>query len=381
MSVINHSVTPDLVKLNNTYSPHDMLDFNLNFVGRKHLFGTVRFQAQIQGPAPPVGDDNPSLDDVVFDCMCGAHGVIDTVTTTLQTVGVVESITGYARYHAMVMNGTQSRNDTMNSYNSCEMKAPSDIYTNMMLNGIKSKIPRGETDDTDYNVNPDFSIKLSNCLNRTTSVDSDDNSISFTKSGTVRVSILLARAVDFLFGHRVTSITDYKVINPRITFQSIPDDGKQAKLQMRVEYNLKSSINSADAVISTRVPIVSDGVSVSFIPSSHESSGEYNNLAQETLPALSELVFLFNNASNVLVTYTIRDAVEVADKYLESLKTAGHNNASLQMLKANKSYGIGLSFDTFINLANQSFNIQLACGVDNQLPYTAHMYFHGLIEL
>jgi hypothetical protein len=381
MSVINHAVIPDLVKANNTYSPLDLLDFNLNFQGRKMLFGTVRFQAQMQVPnvTGVISQENVAdvQFDIKYDSMTGAHSVIDTITTNLLTVGQVEDIQQYNRYHAMIMNATQSRNDTMNSYNSCEMKTPSDLYTPMLLKGMRTKLPLDEF--SDYTVPPDFSVKPSFCLNRTTAVDSDDNSVSFSKTGTVRISILLARNV--LFGNDVTGQTTYQLINPRIIYQSIPDDGKQAKLQMRVEYGLRTSINSADTVISTRVPAVADGCSISFIPTVHESSGEYNNLAQETLPALSELVFLWNNSSNAMVTYTIRDPVEVADRYIESLKSAGHNNASLQQLKANKSYGVGLAFGTFVNLANQSFNIQMACGVQNTNPFTAHLYFHGLIEL
>jgi hypothetical protein len=381
MSVINHAVIPDLKK--DVYSPLDLLDFNLNFQGRKMLFGTVRFQASLQVP-DVTGKielpDTPEVQfDIKYDCMTGAHSVIDTITTNLLSVGQVEDIQNYGRYHAMIMNATQSRNDTMNSYNSCELKVPGDLYTPMMLKGMRTKLPRDE--NSDYSVAPDFSVKPSFCLNRATAVDSDDNSVSFSKVGTVRISILLARTFDVLFGNDVINSTTYQLVNPRIIYQSIPDDGKQAKLQMRTEYSLTTSINSADTVISSRVPVVSDGVSVSFIPAAHESTGEYNHLAQETLPALSELVFLWNNASNVLVTYQIRDAIEVADKFIESMKSAGHNNASLQQLKANKGYGLGLAFGTFVNLANQSFNIQMACGVDNVNPFTAYLYFHSLIEL
>jgi hypothetical protein len=369
MSVINHSVIPDLVKPANSYAPLDLLDFNLNFQGRKMLSSTVRFQGQLK----IVGDVE---DGVLFDCMAGAHGVIDSITTSVLNIGQIESIQSYPRMHAMVMNATQSRNDTMNSYNSCELKAPSDLYSNMILKQYASKIA-----DSLHRTPADFSVKPTFCLNRFVAVDSDDNSISFSKSGTVRVSIQLSRMTDMLFGTEVSGLTNYEIINPRIIYQSIPDDGTQAKLQMRVEHSLKTSINSSDAVISTRVPAVCDSFSMSFMPTSHESVAEYNNLAQEALPALTELVFLWNNSSNTMVTYTIRDLVEVTDKYVESLKTSGHNTAHLQMVSANKSFGVGLSFGTFVNLANQSLNIQLACGVSNTNPFNAYMYFHSLIEL
>jgi hypothetical protein len=304
--------------------------------------------------------------------MAGAHGVIDSITTSVLNVGQIESIQSYSRMHAMVMNATQSRNDTMNSYNSCELKSPSDLYSNMILKQYATKIA-----DSSHRTPADFSVKPTFCLNRFVA---DDSSVAFSKTGTVRVSIQLSRMTDMLFGTAVSGLTNYEIINPRIIYQSIPDDGKQAKLQMRVEHSLKTSINSSDAVISTRVPAVCDSFSMSFMPTSHESVAEYNNLAQEALPALTELVFLWNNSSNTMVTYTIRD-LEVTDKYLESLKTSGHNTANLQMVSSNKSFGVGLSFGTFVNLANQSFNIQLACGVTNTNPFNVYMYFHSLIEL
>lgn len=80
MSVINHAVIPDLVKPANTYAPLDLLDFNLNFQGRKMLSSTVRFQGQLK----IVGDVE---DGVLFDCMAGAHGVIDSITTSVLNVG------------------------------------------------------------------------------------------------------------------------------------------------------------------------------------------------------------------------------------------------------------------------------------------------------
>ena len=369
MSVINHSSIPDLVKANNSYAPLDLLDFQLNFNGRKMLSSSVRFQGQLR----VIGDIGGGMS---FDCMTGAHALVDTITTNVLNVGQIESIQSYPRMHAMVMNATQSRNDTMNSYNSCELKAPGDLYTGMMLKGFKTKVG-----NSDYSTPADFSIKPTFCLNRFVAVDSTDNSVAFSKTGTVRVSIQLSRVTDFLFGNEVTNISNYEVLNPRITFQSIPDDGKQAKLQFRTETSLKTSLNSSDAVISTRVPAIADGVSMSFMPTSHESQGQYNNVAQEALPALTELVFLWNNASNVMVTYQIRDLVEVADKYVESLKSSGHNTAHLQQVKSNKSFGIGLPFGSFINLANQSLNIQMACGVSNTNPFNVYMYFHGLLEL
>lgn len=377
----NHQILPDLVKQNGEYSPLDILDFNLQFSGRRMLPNTVRLQGSLK---VDVGDKV----DIKFDHMVGAHGLVDMITTSFSSVGQIESISNYPRYISMSSNATQSVNDMMNSKNSVELKSPDAQFSQMILTGYKPK-PANDVTQVASRVGekilPDFSIMPKFCLNRIVAVNGGDDSVPFTKTGNIRISIELTRALEFLYGFDVISSTDYRVVDPRITFLSIPDDGSPAQpLQVSVEYTLKQSILSDDVVISTRVPALANGCSVSFQEQSHEGTGAYNNVELESLPNLREVQFLFNNNTNSLITYLLRDPVEIVDKYLESLKSSNgsHSNSSLQLAKGGKgsSNGVGLDFQEFIQLNNQSFQIQMKTGVQSGNGYSAYLYFHGLIE-
>lgn len=377
----NHQILPDLVKQNGEYSPLDILDFNLQFSGRRMLPNTVRFQGSLK---VDVGDKV----DIKFDHMVGAHGLVDMITTSFSSVGQIESISNYPRYIAMSSNATQSVNDMMNSKNSVELKSPDAQFSQMILTGYRPKPANNVTEVASRvgeKILPDFSIMPKFCLNRIVAVTGGDDSVPFTKTGNIRISIELTRALEFLYGFDVISSTDYRVVDPRITFLSIPDDGSPAQpLQVSVEYTLKQSILSDDVVISTRVPALANGCSVSFQEQSHEGTGAYNNVELESLPNLREVQFLFNNNTNSLITYLLRDPVEIVDKYLESLKSSNgaHSNSSLQLAKGGKgsSNGVGLDFQEFIQLNNQSFQIQMKTGVQSGNGYSAYLYFHGLIE-
>ena len=378
MSVLYHKVEPQLVKGDVGHDPLELLDFELVGANRKIVAGSVRFEGQVE-----VTQANVALaqEDIKFDCRAGVACFIESVTTSFSKVGQVEASNNYSRLIAMNSNAKESAWDMVNSDKSCELKSVDNVYSNALLR--KPDVTTNPAGDNAYSHNPDFSHRLFTCLNRVSTSDKDgDNSIPMNKVGAVRVSIQLARVFDALHGMDCDATTNFVIKNPTICFTSIPDDGSKSNLMMRVESSIKSSLNSSHAVISTRVPVVANGCSVSFQQLDHESSPTYNNVTQEPLPALTETVFLFNNASNEHITYTIRDRAEVLDNYLDSMKVMGGDlsTSTLQLLKANKSFGLGLPFE-YIDLSKQAFNIQLDSGVSNATPYTAYLYFHGIIEL
>ena len=376
MSVLYHRIEPQLVKGSVGHDPLELLDFELVGANRKVVSGSVRFEGQVE-----VTQANVALgtEDIKFDCRAGVANFIESVTTSFSNVGQIESSNNYARLVAMNSNAKESSWDMVNSDKSVEMKSSDDTYSNALLR--KPDVITNAAGDNAYSHNPDFSHRLFTCLNRVSSSDGD-NSIPMNKTGAIRVSVQLARVYDSLHGMDVDSTTNFTIKNPTLCFTSIPDDGKKSNLQMRVESSIKSSLNSSHAVISTRVPVVANGCSVSFQQLDHESSPTYNNVVQESLPALTETVFMFNNATSEHITYTIRERVEVLDNYLQSMKVMGGNvdTCSLQLLKANKSFGLGLPFE-YIDLSKQAFNIQLDSGISSAKPYTAYLFFHGIIEL
>lgn len=369
---IHHRVQPQLVK--DTHDPLDLIDFELVGAGRKLIPGSVRFEGELK-----VTQANADLvaQNIGFDCRAGIGSFIDSVTTSFQNVGQIEAINNYPRLLAMNSNAKQADWDMVNSNMSVEMKSPDDAFSVALL-----RKPTVQSASSPIKMNPDFSHRLFNCLNRVSSATvGGDNAISMSKTGAIRVSISLARVFDALEGMDVDANTNFVILNPTVCFTSVLDDDVKSTIQMRVESSIKSSLNSSHSVISTRVPIVANGVSMSFQQLSHESSPTYNNVAQEELPNLETLVFLFNNASSEHVTYTINSRAEVLSNYIESMKVSGDTNTcSLQLLKANKSYGVGIAF-SYMDLSSQAFNVQMDTQISSATPYVAYLFFHGIVEL
>ena len=84
------------------------------------------------------------------------------------------------------------------------------------------------------------------------------------------------------------------------------------------KYTYKTNISSGFSNIQTKVPAVCDGVSMTFQPSADEGNKSLNNTQLSLLPNVSEVVFTFNDSTNSLVSYSIKDDEELVERYLES---------------------------------------------------------------
>ena len=370
----NHSVIPENSK--SSYSEFDIIDFVCTFPNRKMLANTVRISYTLrvlQGNVALTSEDN-----IMFSSRVGGHNIIEGITTETQLQGQLESIHDYPRQVQMIAGATLDINDLMNASKSCELRSPDDQYTRLQLRG-ESVLDHmaGSTVNLDNSV----SLKPIFCLNRASSTDGDVG-VSYNRVGNVRVSLQLSRMLDAFYGPDVSSgTTTYSIKNPRLEFVSIPDDNKVNALQFRVSNSLKQVVNSSLSNLGLKAPVIASSCSVSFIQQLHESQSAYDNTACEQLPNVSRLDFTWNNATNQGITYTIRDNVELLNRYLESLQSAGHNCSSLPLLSANKSYGIGISFNEFIDLSKTMLNVQITSEVNSTNPYTAIFYFNGIVQL
>ena len=370
--LVNHVVRPELTK--SFYDPLDLLDYELAWEGRRLVPNTIRFEGELE-----VLQNGASLvaEDIAFSSECGINCVIDSIVTNFANTGQIENLGNYSRMVSMVANAVNSKDDMCNSNQASELRSPDRKFSKRLLKGNKNPATGSVyTEDIDFSCKPMF------CLNRVSAVNGGDDTISFNKTGPCRVSIQLARVFDAFDGADCGATTSYKIKNPKLTYVSVPETNNKNNISIRVEHTIKQSINSAHAIISTKVPAVANGCSVSFQPSNNESTGVNNNQRQYELPNVKELTFLWNNAVNQQVTYTIRDRVELLQQYLDSMKNSGgHNTAHLQMLKANKSWGVGLDFKGFSDLSKKAFNIQMETGILNSNPFVAYLFFHALVQM
>ena len=367
-----HSVQPENTK--SSYSEYDAVDFVLTFENRALNPNSIRLEADLI--VKNDGNDVAASDAAYIDCQAGAHCFFHSVQTEFQSTGVVENLQEYPRYVKMVADATMTPDDTLNSENTCELRSPDQKLSQVMLQGIPLMDGATNTAGNPVVVNPDFSIKPKFCLNTL------NTALPYAKSGAVRVSVKLSRNAAALYGDSTAgSPLTYTLSNLRIVFVSIPVPAKTPKISMRTKLNIKQAITSSFANISTKVPAVCNAVSCSFQQQSKENALSSNNLRTEVLPNVTELQFLFNDSQDQYITYQIKDREELLLRYIQSFADSGSNGVSLDKLKANDSFGIGLNFRDFIDLSNQKFNVQLVSGMQSNNPYILYMYFHSVVSM
>jgi hypothetical protein len=370
---VYHSVVPDTQK--DTYASLTDIDFSLTFEGRKMVLNSVRFEADLNvlkdGAIRPV-----TADDVKFDHMVGGHCFIENITTTLQNVGQIENMqSSYNRIVKMVADATMTEDDCLNGDMVCELRSSTPQVAVSYCQGIVPPLTTalaGTIQDVDFSIKPYF------CLNR--AMGEGEPVVSFRKSGVVSISVKLARVSSSLYGETVGATSTFFLKNPRISFLTVDDDGADMPVMMRKSVAIKTSVVSNQSNISVQPPAVVDSCFISFQKQASENSYTANGLQTDILPELDELQFLYSNNTNTNLTYIMRSQPEMIKRYLEALRSAGHNNASGRNLKASNGFGVGISMPN-TNLAQKSFNIQINSKADSSNKFNAYVCFSSLMEL
>lgn len=371
---LQHSVLPE--NSASTYTEFDNVDFLCTFEGRKMLGNSVRLVGDLR--VKDAGTDIDRTKQVYLDPQVGAHSFIETVATTFQTKGQIENLTGYARLVGMTEDGTLDPLSQMNSENKCELKAPKKEMTLLEMIGENTGATTSINDKCSFSVRPMF------VLNATSGVGSNDTSISYKKTGAIRVVFTLARVFNALQGADVDSNITYELSNLRLEYTSVPEDNVANKTFHRIKYHIRQTVLSSRSNVSSKVPAVVSGVSCSFVRASEENDGASNGLARQFLPLIDQLSFLFNNNTNEYISYKLDDREEILMRYIESMRNTGQNSMSLRNLKANESFGVGLYFGgEMVDLSNQTFNVSIV-SADNSIntnPLSMHLYFHSGAEV
>jgi len=372
-----HSVIPENNKA--SFGEYDNIDFQLTFEGRSMNMNSLRITGDLSVTQNglPLSDSTNIAKDIKLDRLVGAHAFIESVTTSFFNGGnVIENLTEYPRYVKMKNAGRKGVNQMNNGSNVCELLAPVDDMTNLMLKGTTPK--NNSTAQLDP-LNPDFSIKPEICLNNS----SGSASLPYSRTGAIRLTVNLGRVFSALYGLDVSNQTSYSISNLKVSFTSVPEDpANTAAVVMRTVVNLKQSIESSFANIGVKVPAICDRMSASFQVQNNENTAKNNNTELAKVPNLSELQFLFNDSTNSLVSFLLRDYEEIVSRYIDSFYDTGKNALSTYNLADNDGFGAGLDFDDFIDLRNQKFNLQLQSGITSQAQnMIIYMYFHSVIKV
>ena len=196
----------------------------------------------------------------------------------------------------------------------------------------------------------------------------------------IRLSFNLARKENMLGGIGVVAGTNYSISDLRITFTSKPP-APVPQIQMRSVVDIKAVVNTTNANIQTRVPSICHACSISFLKSTKENDRNFDTLALERPPQIDAVEFLFNDAVNQLQQFEQKDYSEYLSNYLSSLGSAGIHNANPNLVKANSVFGLGIDFNSEVDLRNQKFGFQMRSAITAGTEYIAYLFFHSLITL
>tara|TARA_R110002020_G_scaffold431901_1_gene641953 strand:- start:5235 stop:6260 length:1026 start_codon:yes stop_codon:yes gene_type:complete len=337
--------------------------------GRDLVANSVRIEGDLK--VCNTGNTRATNQHVQFNPNVGIHGICEAVSVEFENVGVVQRLNEYARLVHMGQMATKDRNDLLNTLDQVELKSPDVRYSQQYCYGI--------TDPNDTNTivrDVDFSFMPEICVNKMAG-----GNLSMDKTGYIKVTLNLARDVAFLYGRDVDQNYNYQIRNLRLTYKSVPAQG-EGKVQMRSSVMIKNSVLSSFSNTSAKVPAVCDACSISFLQQNKENTFLNDNLACETMPKVTELQFLFNDTS-AYIRYVINDKADMVRKYLESIESGSTNQVNADKWKSNNNFGLGISFNNFVDLSNSKFNTQINssdANINNR-PMVMFSYFHTVVEV
>ena len=366
MSIQYHEVFCENSKA--SYKEYDICDLYLTGEGRDLVANSVRVEGTFSALTQATRLTNQ---EVRFNPNTGIHGIVENVSIEFENMGVIQRLQEYARLVNMRNQTTKDRNDLLNSNDICELRSPDDQISKQICYGCDGG------NDTNVSVQGiDFSFQPECALNMMSG-----GNLSFDTTGYIKLSLTLARNIAFFYGRDVDVNTNYKIENLRVVYQSVPPANKSG-IVMRSSVMVKNSIQSAFSNTSAKVPTTSDAVSISFLQQSHENQYATDNYALENITSINHIQYLFNDAST-FIRYKIDDKGDMLEKYLESMNSAGHNQISADAWKDNKHFGLGVSFNGFVDLSNSKFNTQIstADATLNSRPVIMYSYFHSVIKV
>jgi hypothetical protein len=108
-----------------------------------------------------------------------------------------------------------------------------------------------------------------------------------------------------------------------------------------------------------------------------------NTLDLQQVPAVSRVMFQFNNVANELISYELRSPIEWTDRYIDAFRHSGLTSASPAMANSNLVFGVGTQLGGEVDLSRNKLTLQIESAVNTAQTgaYVAFMYFMGVWEL
>ena len=386
MSVRYRSIYP--LSQRATYEADSNIDFVLSLEGEKLLPGSVVLEGEVA--VYPTAGVAYAGQDIRFDPRVGWHCLARDWTTEFQSVGVIESFQNYPRWVKMSTVATQF-DDSLASESvlSCEGRAPTEGVARGHLYGRSLADPYVP-----------FSIVPQIVVNKASAP------LSSQATGQIRLRVRLAPVSEAFYGAGMTSAVSYAIKNLKLRFQTIPDDGKLAPVQLEVHTVYRSNCDSNNQNISTFVPTLCSAVQMSFIKQSDEGTLSENYLQLSPLPGIApvgavgsnpnasesygieRLMYAINDSdSGAVVDFTFESREEIVRNGLRAFDAKMAKYGALirhfNTPGANDCYIAGVPFGNLINFQSNKFavEIQSQCSNTTAAAFVAYLYFTGLISM
>ncbi len=356
-----------------TYTQFDSPVFSISAgEGRSVVRNSIRLVADLRVLSDSAG--TRVVAGVCFDKNVGGSAFIQSCSVRTQLQGSLETIDNFARYVKTDSCASKNEYDMLNGANACELMCVNQIQAVKYSNGVAPTLGTGTPVIKDI----DFSIKPQCCLNKTS------RDIPHSKTGEIELQINLAKNQDALYGGDQDANCNYELRNLRVQYKTIPEQKDPSPVVMDLVYNVKSNMLSGSSSISTNINAPVYAMVATFIQVQHNSVNVFNSLALEDINQLSEVQMLFNESvSNSLVAYNITDQTEMLERFIDAMSTSSHNQVSKDKWKSNDAWGLGLDFESEVDLSNNRFTMNIRTNANNlnTYPYDVYMYFFSRREI
>jgi hypothetical protein len=211
-------------------------------------------------------------------------------------------------------------------------------------------------------------------------VNRADNDIEMARvGGLMKITMNLNRNSNFLCGFGNTTAGNYEVRELRVTYRT-SDPASVPATNMNSVLTYENILNSNFANLSTRVPAVVQGVSISFRQTSLADDVKEDSLKQDKIPDFRSIQFLFNDSTNTYTQYEVDDLGAALQDYVDSLSKNGLSEVNTVNVMGRQSFGLGLDFGQSISLENNKLSTQIRSGTNSDNPYNMFMAFHSRIS-
>ncbi len=383
---VHHRAFP--LSTQDSYKEYTNVDFRLSFPGRKMIANSLRvegrFNAYKLNTSPPQEANRLTSTDVksFYDPQIGINACFQQLTTSTQNQGQLELLSEAPRLCKMINTSMATQNDMGNSHNSCELKTRTLMLANRVLKGERFD----NVLDTDApRAGMSFSSKPICCLNMA-SAGMGQPQVKYSTTGDIFFTVQLARNDAVFFGSDVatalSNVYNYTLSDLSISFSSVPDDNQpQMPIDFHTSSNVRQTVQSTFSNVSVNEANLSNSVSCSFLRQAEENSPSYNNTRLDKPPLVTNIEYLFNDATNKFLTFNLKSNQEIIERYLESMSNSKVNSVQNVMNKAGENYGIGIKFSDYLDLSSNKFGVNISSSVSSTDPYIIFLYFHGKVSI